>query len=215
MEINDNWKGRIKMKVMTRRKFMGTIVGGLTAIKVGLGKSEQGRLSEKDLKKVAQDVKDAQKKFGTTSLLLNGVDEDVNIADSAGFLQQEYDVIDDLVEEMNKHDTKHPEQEFRYFIYCNYSGLGMLDSTGQLTRGMYRPDIRRGYRYLLWFPLNLQGYLRGVNVGISIIQKADIILVCCPEKCCKEFHIRHYELVTQRFFNVDYSERGKSLMARV
>lgn len=130
--------------------------------------------------------------------------------------QSEYSVIDDLVEEMNRHDAENPGQKLRYFIHCNYSGLGMLNQTKQLTRGMYKPDIWRGYRHVLWFPLNLQGCMRGVSVGTTRIQKADIALVACSEKdCCGwDAHHHHPQLhwVTTRCFDVDYTELGKALM---
>lgn len=129
--------------------------------------------------------------------------------------RKEYNVIDDLVEEMNKHDAENPDKEFRYFIHCNYSGLGMLNQTGQLEKDCCECSFNRGYRHVLWIPVDLEGVSRGINVGTTRIQKADITLVACFEKdCCgwDMHHPRHLHWITTRCFDVDYTESGKALM---
>ena len=81
---------------------------------------------------------------------------------------------------MNMYDKYHPGQEFRYVIHCNYSGLGWLDISGKLEKGVYEPSLNRGYRHVLWIPLSLKGCRcrGGVNVGTDKTQKIDIRLMC-------------------------------------
>ena len=126
----------------------------------------------------------------------------------------EYNVVKDLVEEMNKHDAENPELEFRYFIHCNYSGLGILNRMGRLERELYEPNQNRGYMHSLWLPLNLGGCYTAVSVGTTRVQKADIFLIA-QTKGTNPNGIRDYEhsvMVTSRYFDVDYTELGEALM---
>ena len=195
------------METITRRKFMGMLVGGLTAVKVGLGKSEQ-RIP--DAKLLIDDQSILTFKKGEYSIYA------YDIKAKTISRQVEYNVIDDLVEEMNKHDNSFPGSEFRYFIHCNYSGLGMLNTTGRLKEEEYEINLNRGYRYVLWIPVKLFRGFWSISVGTNIFQKADIILLACNTKECYgwEPHLRNYIEIAHRCFNVDYTKSGKALMER-
>ena len=110
------------------------------------------RLSEEDWAKIRQCI---IKEINALNLSASDIKADA-------ISSENYDVINDLVEKMNKFDELHPDCiEDNYIIHCNYSGLGILNRTGYLEKNDYLPDFNRGYYHILWIPLALPGCRRG------------------------------------------------------
>lgn len=161
------------MRKITRRGFMGMVVGGLAAI--GLGKSKTETIDQ----------------------------------------QQEYNLIDDLVEEMNRYIKEHPTHEFEYFIRCNYSGLGWLDTYG-CKRKQNQSDMHEDYKwvYVIRFPstFGLGESYQEMDIIFDCTEKTDIVLETFEGT--RGFH-DNMRIVTSRCCAIDYTKRGKKLMELV
>lgn len=206
---------------LTRRKFMGMMAGGLIGGSIvappafGKVKTANGESVEKKCCDIIYDG------FGKgiecpNEAKVNLPKEIVKPWNEPTDEEREgYDVIDDLVEEMNRHDKLFLNREIQYAIHTNYSGLGILKATGHLEKEEYEPSLNRGYKHVLWIPVNLPGVSRGVCVGTSAFMKADISLMAYLEEKNKaqKIALRHYWLVTTRCFDVDCTESGKALMS--
>jgi len=126
--------------------------------------------------------------------------------------QKKYDLIADLVEEMNKYDKKFPEQNVKYYIHCSYTGLAFLYETGLIKREYYDdPSIKH--------PFELHAFDMKVSYFVPVAvmtTKSDLALIGrTTEKCSFDInagihnHRYRYELVTTRCFNVNREEEGK------
>ena len=189
------------MKI-TRREFTKLFTGGLLGTILPLsifGKDKQKLIYAKDIDIrviTASDIK----------------------ADTIPSGEKGYNLIDDLVDEMNKRDREHPEYELLYNIRCNYSGLGWLDAHGKLEKERLHSfsdyalrNISNGY--LLDIPLRYD-CCRGVISIETCIQKVDIQLLCYQANYYSNGFLESHVVIT-RCSNIDYTKRGKDLMRRL
>jgi len=199
--MHNNWKG-IKMKMMTRRKFIGLVVGGLTAVKVGLGKSKQKYVKFPiDDQPVLEFPKGAWHREGEPDFPQNLCK------------RKEYNIIDDLIGEIYRYEEFH-NQHFQYCIHCNCSGLAWLNRSGKLSGNHHKLDRDNCYRHLLWIqiPLNFDFFSCdvGVKVQMQDLQKSDIILYAHHKVVDKCGH--YWNVITSRCFNIDLTKEGRVLM---
>lgn len=157
---------------------------------------------------------------------------DPGAKDGSKSVTKEYDLIADLVEEMNNFDKMHPNTHISYSIHCNYTGLAFLNDTGELDKDvLYRcgpaPWV---YTHYLWIPYKLWllrrtptpvGYTSLINVMLVPLHtiKArphDLQLIAeTTERCSFDInagihnHRSLYELISTRCFNVNRNEEGK------
>lgn len=127
---------------------------------------------------------------------------------------KEYDLIADLVEEMNEFNKKLPKTKISYSIHCNYTGLAFLNDTGGLDRDdFYGYAMQRGYTHHLWIAhkhwikRTLTKSSVFMHVLVLLYINADIQLVARYFKKSKDT----LTIVTTRCFNVDREEEGKKI----
>lgn len=174
------------MKDMNRRSFMKMLAGVTAAIGV-TGKAEKPKY------KVSYDPGE---KSGSKSVT------------------KKYDLIADLVEEMNGFDKKLPHTIIFYYVHCNYTGLAFLKDTGCLERD----DFASLEKYKFWIPYkhwrqrtSFVRYMPIINVIVRPNITVDIGLFgqYSNRRNITNKLENNWTLVTTRRFNVNRDEEGK------
>lgn len=129
---------------------------------------------------------------------------------------KKYDLIADLVEEMNNFDKKIPDTYISYSIHCNYTGLAFLNDMGQLERD----DFANQVKYKFWIPyshwqqrISFVRYMPIINVIVRPNLSSDLGLIA--QYSTRRNILNKLEnvwtLVTTRCFNVNRNEEGKKI----
>lgn len=138
------------------------------------------------------------------------------------FVTKNYDLIADLVEEMNKFDKKIPNTLISYTIHCNYTGLAFLNDTGELDKyydRVYGYAMRKGYTHTLWIPYkqwprrapkNLT-FLMNVLVRPNLTLDLGLMAHYSTRRNILNKLENVHTLVTTRCFNVNRDEEGKKI----